>query len=136
MTPGGIGMPHEGISHNGVPANRSKEHPEHVGGSFDAERSAKVMQLIEKAKQERDDRKSSRSRRSKSTRMGPPVRRIGLLIGFFRIITARIGRFLQKRRFVASRRWLLDADDRTLADLGISRAQAAFEVTRRPWEKN
>ena len=74
--------------------------------------------------------------RGKSMRMGPPVRCAGLLIGPIRVIAASVGRFLQKRRLAASRRSLLDADDRTLADLGISRAQAMFEVTSRPWKKS
>ncbi len=34
---------------------------------------------------------------------------------------------------LASRRDLLAMDDRTLKDLGISRAQAEFEATRAPW---
>lgn len=34
----------------------------------------------------------------------------------------------------ATRRQLGEADDRTLADLGISRAQARFEAGRAPWD--
>lgn len=34
----------------------------------------------------------------------------------------------------STRRQLRDADDRTLADLGISRAQARFEAERAPWD--
>jgi len=74
--------------------------------------------------------------RSKSARIALPTRFFGLLTGLYRTIAARVGRFLQRRRLAASRRWLLDADDRTLADLGISRAQAAFEATCRPREKS
>lgn len=38
-----------------------------------------------------------------------------------------IGRALRNHR---TRRYLAEADDRTLADLGISRAQAQFEASR------
>jgi uncharacterized protein YjiS (DUF1127 family) len=41
---------------------------------------------------------------------------------------------LQAYRVAASRRDLAEADDRTLADLGISRAQARFEASRAPWD--
>jgi uncharacterized protein YjiS (DUF1127 family) len=34
----------------------------------------------------------------------------------------------------ATRRQLAEADDRMLADLGISRAQARFEASRAPWD--
>lgn len=36
-------------------------------------------------------------------------------------------------RLASTRRMLAEADDHTLADLGISRAQARFEAARRPW---
>ena len=37
-------------------------------------------------------------------------------------------------RAYTSRRYLAEMDDRTLADLGISRAQAQFEASRRIWD--
>jgi uncharacterized protein YjiS (DUF1127 family) len=33
-----------------------------------------------------------------------------------------------------TRRYLTEMDDRTLSDLGISRAQAAFEASRWMWD--
>ncbi len=38
-------------------------------------------------------------------------------------------------RVVTSRQGLLDIDDRMLSDLGISRAQAEFELRRMPWTR-
>lgn len=37
-------------------------------------------------------------------------------------------------RILVTRRDLQDMDDRMLSDLGISRAQAKFELARAPWE--
>ena len=37
-------------------------------------------------------------------------------------------------RAASSRRQLAELDDRALADLGISRAQARFEASRAPWD--
>lgn len=37
-------------------------------------------------------------------------------------------------RTLRTRGGLAEMDDRMLADLGISRAQAAFELARAPWE--
>jgi uncharacterized protein YjiS (DUF1127 family) len=37
-------------------------------------------------------------------------------------------------RSLRTRQRLLDMDDRMLADLGISRAQAQFELSRSPWD--
>ena len=37
-------------------------------------------------------------------------------------------------RVVTTRRMLAEMDDRMLADIGISRAQAAFEADRLPWD--
>ncbi len=36
-------------------------------------------------------------------------------------------------RITTTRRGLMDMDDRMLSDLGISRAQAQFELSRKPW---
>ena len=37
-------------------------------------------------------------------------------------------------RAATTRRMLAEMDDRMLADIGISRAQAAFEADRLPWD--
>ena len=37
-------------------------------------------------------------------------------------------------RAMTTRRMLAEMDDRMLADIGISRAQAAFEADRLPWD--
>ena len=37
-------------------------------------------------------------------------------------------------RAITTRRMLAEMDDRMLADIGISRAQAAFEADRLPWD--
>lgn len=51
-----------------------------------------------------------------------------------RRVAAFLHEFHRTRRLAATRRRLAGADDRTLADLGISRAQARFEATRRIWD--
>jgi uncharacterized protein YjiS (DUF1127 family) len=38
------------------------------------------------------------------------------------------------RQAMAGRRALARMDDRTLADIGISRGQAEFEMNRKPWD--
>ncbi len=38
-------------------------------------------------------------------------------------------------RVASTRRGLVEMDDRMLSDLGISRAQAEFELSRTPWTR-
>ena len=38
-------------------------------------------------------------------------------------------------RIVNTRQGLLEIDDRMLSDLGVSRAQAEFELNRMPWTR-
>jgi uncharacterized protein YjiS (DUF1127 family) len=38
-------------------------------------------------------------------------------------------------RVASTRRGLVEMDDRMLSDLGISRAQAEFELSRMPWTR-
>jgi uncharacterized protein YjiS (DUF1127 family) len=48
-----------------------------------------------------------------------------------RRLRARVARALRNR---TTRHYLTEMDDRMLADLGISRAQAAFEASRWMWD--
>jgi uncharacterized protein YjiS (DUF1127 family) len=60
-----------------------------------------------------------------------PARRFPAISGVF----GRIWRVVaQAARLAATRRELAELDDRMLQDLGISRAQAAFEASRAPWD--
>jgi len=60
----------------------------------------------------------------------------------YRVFLVRLGRVLARtwRRIQcaievsAERRQLAGLDDEALKDLGISRAQAAFEASRAPWD--
>ncbi len=44
------------------------------------------------------------------------------------------GRLVSAANVIATRRHLAEIDDRTLEDLGISRAQAQFEASRPVWD--
>lgn len=73
-----------------------------------------------------------------SAHLSPAPRTIGLvgpnLVATLRLAWHRLRRaYALALRDEVSRRNLRRLDDRMLADIGISRAQAAHELGRRPW---
>ncbi len=53
---------------------------------------------------------------------------------FFKSARALRARLVQMREAAIGRRQIAKMDDRMLADIGLSRAEASMEINRRPWD--
>jgi uncharacterized protein YjiS (DUF1127 family) len=53
---------------------------------------------------------------------------------FFKSARALRARLIQMREAAIGRRQIAKMDDRMLADIGLSRADALMEINRRPWD--
>ena len=62
------------------------------------------------------------------TSIGLALPVFGRRIGVRRMVARLAGRWQQARQLRAARRYLMEMDDHTLADIGASRAQALFQI--------